>query len=305
MLAGLMKRVVLVSGKGGVGRTTVSIALARAAVANGKRVLLCELQDQENTESALGRALGGFSLSENIRSVQSDLNACLLSSRYGHIRFLTSLLPAKALITAALKSRALQVFLNSAPSFFEMGIFYHFLELYKAKEADGSYSYDMIIIDMPATGHALALTGLPEILLRLIPGGPIARLLREGQAYLNDPQVCAAWIVSLAEQLPVSEALELLAGLQKTNVPVGGLVLNRLETNPFNESEMNCLDALGDVDDLLGARIFRNIQRMQVQVERLRKSVQVPIVGLKECKDGAQNLFDVLAVELNAAENLA
>ena len=253
----------------------------------------------------MGRALGQKHLSEELCVVSKGLQACLLSSRYGHIRFLSSLLPAKALIAAALKSRALQVFLNSAPSFFEMGIFYHFIELFKAKEPDGSYTHEMIILDMPATGHALALTGLPEILLRLIPGGPIAKLLREGQAYLNDPEVCAAWVVSLAEQLPISEALELLDGLAKTNVPVGGLVLNRLERNPFNETEIDCLDDLHGVDQLLGARVFRNIQRMRLQIERLQQAVQIPIIGLKDCKDHSLNLFDTLASELSVAENLA
>ena len=56
---------------------------------------------------------------------------------------------------------------------------------------------------MPATGHTLSLTGLPELLLRLVPRGPIAAALREGQSYLNDPKLGAAWVVAIPETLPV------------------------------------------------------------------------------------------------------
>ena len=68
-----------------------------------------------------------------------------------------------------------------------MGLFYHLLTLLNQVDAEGKRDFDTIIVDMPATGHALALTQLPEILLRLIPSGPIAKALKEGQSILNDP----------------------------------------------------------------------------------------------------------------------
>jgi hypothetical protein len=92
--------------------------------------------------------------------------------------------------------------------------------------------------------------------------------------------------------------------LNKTNVPVGGLVLNRLEPNPFSDVELKSLEDFSEVDTLLGARLFRNIQRMGVQIERLRQEVKVPIIGLKDYKDANTNLFEALATELAAAESL-
>ncbi len=77
---------------------------------------------------------------------------------------------------------------------------------------------------MPATGHTLALTSLPEILLDALPDGPIPRYMREGQAYLNDPEKGLAWIVTLPELLPVTEALELIDGLRATRVTPAGVI---------------------------------------------------------------------------------
>src|SRR5258706_83390 len=82
--------------------------------------------------------------------------------------------------------------------------------------ARGRPHHETILFDMPATGHALAMTELPDLLLRLIPRGPIAAALREGQTVMYDPERTTALVVTLAEALPVTESLELIAGLRRT-----------------------------------------------------------------------------------------
>ena len=90
---------------------------------------------------------------------------------------------------------------------------------------------------MPATGHTLALTELPGILLKLIKHGPIPKALREGQSYINNPSKTSTIIVTLPEKLPISEAIELMEGLKETNVPLGGMILNRYPEDPFSSQE--------------------------------------------------------------------
>ncbi len=280
----LDRRVLLISGKGGVGRTTVTVALARAAARAGKRTLVCEIANPEGGPSAIGRLLGLDGVGPEPVAVGPRLDACHLWARTGHARFLQSVLPGKALVRAALRSRAVDKFLTAAPSFHEMGLFYHLLTLLRA-ERDGRRRHELIVLDMPATGHTLALTGLPEILLRLMPTGPIAAALREGQAVLNDPDQGAAWVVTLPEQLPVTEAIELLAGLSETEMPAGGVLLNRMPPDPFTPAERAALDGWIEGRQVFGEVAFRRIEAAAEARARLEDRVEVPVLTLPELGD--------------------
>ena len=290
----IQRRVVMVTGKGGVGRTTVAVALARAAAQAGRRVLLTEVGDPEGGYSACARHFDNEPLTEHPRPLTDGLRGCHLWARAGHAGFLTSVLPAGRLIRAALRSRALDKFLVAAPSFHEMGVFYHLLMLLKAERADGSPEHELIVIDMPATGHTLALTGLPDILLRLIPGGPIAKAVREGQSYMNDPVRAEAWVVTLPEQLPVTESLELLQGLRETRVSTGGLVLNRFPEDPFTAEERAEVEVLLRTQPMHGEVAFHRVATAQTQVERIRATVDLPLLRLPECTDPNRTLPELL-----------
>ncbi|MCA9557365.1 MAG: AAA family ATPase, partial [Myxococcales bacterium] len=114
----LERRIVLITGKGGVGRTTVSAALARAASATGKRVLLTELGDPEGGYSAIGRRFGREHVAPEPVVVAPNLRLNHLWARTGHELFLGNALPG-ALVRAAVRSKAVDKFLTAAPSFHE------------------------------------------------------------------------------------------------------------------------------------------------------------------------------------------
>ena len=299
MLESLLdKRIVLISGKGGVGRTSVAAAVAVAAARVGKRVLLTEIADMEQSASPLAQLFGRERLSTEPIQLAERLSACHLWAPKGHELFLRSILPGGALIAAALRSKALQTFLTAAPSFLEMGWFYHLLELLRAHTSEGQPTHELIVIDMPATGHTLALTGLPTVLNRLIQRGPIAKALVEGQAYMNDPQHAAAWVVTLPEILPVSEAIELVGGLRRTSVPLGCVVLNRVPTDPFTPDERDRLTALLDGKPVLGALDFHRVTRAREAAERLRSEVGLPLLELHEVIAEGEKLVGAMVDQL-------
>lgn len=298
----LDRRILLITGKGGVGRTTVTVALARAAARRGKRVLLAEMGDADGDPSPVGRLIGRPRLSPEPTPLARNLDVCHLWARAGHEGFLRSVLPGTTLVKAALRSKAVERFLTAAPSFHEMGIFYHLLTLLRARLPDGRLRHELIILDMPATGHTLALTGLPEILLRLIPAGPLVDALEEGRAILNDPRQGAAWVVTLPEQLPVTEAIELLAGLDETSMPAGGVLLNRMPQDPFTLGERAALEGWLPGRDLLGELAFRRIEAAEAALDRLRHAVEEPVLILPDVPglDPIEGLIAAFAAHMEA-----
>lgn len=275
------KKVVLITGKGGVGRSVVTAALAKLAARRGKRVLVSEIGDENDDYSPLAKHFAKARLPKEPEHLELNIDGAVLLARTGQELFLKSVLRSATLARAAIGSDALRRLLSAGPSFREMGVFFQLLTYLRAKK-DGRPQFDLILVDMPATGHTLSLTGLPDLLLRLVPRGPIADSLKEGQSYLNDPKLAAAWIVTLPETLPVSECLELIDGLEKTKMPVGGVLVNRLQDDPFTDTERVALSPLIDKHGWLGAEQFQKPLNARRELERLRKNTKLPIFTAPE-----------------------
>lgn len=250
-----LKRINLISGKGGVGRTTMTAALAKSNASLGKKTLIAELEDDSGWDSPLARAFGQHHFPIEPKPLAKNLYGLCLSAHAGQEQFLTSFLKLPSVAHAVLGNQGIKWFLEGAPAFREMGFFYHLLmELRK--------DYDTILLDLPATGHMVGLARLPKLLLKLIPFGPIADRLKEGQSYFYDKQKTAAWVVTLPQTLPVSEAIELKRELSSEDIPFGGFILNRAPFNPFTEEEEQILESLSNKS---------HTQKRMVDLERLRR----------------------------------
>lgn len=292
----------LVTGKGGVGKTTVAASLARFAAARGKRALVCEMAGEPGASSALGDALGLDALDDQPVEVAENLRALVLSPTLGHQRFLRDVLPIRLLADAAMRSAAIRRFLLAAPTFPEMGVLYRLLDLVRATRRDGTFEHEMIIVDLPATGHALALAQIPASLLRVIPTGPIAAAVREGLEFLMDPERTGSVVVTLPETLPVSEAIELVHGIEQHRIPLAQVIVNRVPFDPFTEEEHDAVRTiLDDQPPTLGERTLERIDRARVSLARLAREVRVPIVALQDVwLDGPrlpEEMASLMAVE--------
>ncbi|MBI3541904.1 MAG: hypothetical protein HY075_01330 [Deltaproteobacteria bacterium] len=316
----LGKRIVLITGKGGVGRSSVTAAIAQAAARAGKRVLVTEMADgagqSKHSEyddephnaaiheySPLARLFGRERLPERKEELMPGISGSLLLPLYGHELFLTSVFRVAAIAKAALHSEALRRLFQAAPSLREIGIFYCLLTFLQAKHADGGFENELILVDMPATGHALALTGLPRTLINMVARGPIADALREGQAYLTDPAQSATYVVTLPEALPVSETLELLEGLKSSNMPIGGVILNHVPRDPFTAEERREVAGMLDAahakeKGVLGEQSFRYFDEAKRETERLEREIKVPLLRLPDAPPGCGSLVSFLADSL-------
>ena len=296
------RRCVLITGKGGAGKSCVAAAVARWA-ATSRRVLLAEVADQSAGYSPLARLFGRERLPQAPEPIAPGVSGVSLMARSGQELFLASVLHNATIARAALSSEAIRRLLNAGPSFREMGVYFHLLTLLRARQHDGSPRHELIVIDMPATGHTLSLTGLPETLLRLVPRGPIADALREGQGYLNDPAKGVAWVVTLLETLPVSECLELLEGLGRTSMPAGGVLVNRVPRDPFTPGERAALAPIVEREPLLGAEAFQRRAVSEREARRLLRGTDRCLIGLPEAESGA-DVVAALVAALERAEPL-
>jgi anion-transporting ArsA/GET3 family ATPase len=290
----LARRLVLVSGKGGVGRTTLVAALAHLARRGGKRVLVAELAEDGGTNSALARLFGRERLPVVPDEVSPGIQGGVLLSRAGQELFLTSVLHIGTLARAALASEALKRLLQAAPALRELGVFYHLLHHLRRRDDSGNRAYDFIVIDMPATGHTLALTSLPEIVLSLATRGPIPNAMREGLTYVHDPRVCGVYLVTLPETLPVSEALELMDGLKEGSMPVAGLILNRVPPRTFSEEERAALAPLIEGRKILGAHAFHQEEEAKAALARLRTATSLPVLTVPDVPGHGHVLLNAL-----------
>ncbi|MFZ5468596.1 MAG: ArsA family ATPase [Myxococcota bacterium] len=287
----LTRRLVLVTGKGGVGKTTIAAALALIRAQAGQRVLCAEISPDAASPSALATALGNRRLGEEPRTVAGSVDAVLLTPTMGHRRFLQEHLPLKVLADAAMRSSALRKFFQAAPGLSDMGVMYRMLDLFRRKRSDGRPEYEACVVDAPATGHALALAQIPELLLRLIPAGPIGRAAREGLAILTDPSMTGAVVVTLPETLPITEALELCEGLTRHRVPIAAVVVNRVPVDPFTDAERKAVkQLLQDTARVQGAHELQRIVRARAAVELLRKSAPAPVIEVPENADVGESV---------------
>jgi arsenite/tail-anchored protein-transporting ATPase len=298
----LKKRVVLLPGKGGVGRSSLTAAIGMIAQRRGVRVLVTEIGDDPKDYSPLARVFGLERLPAAPAKLAPGIDGALLLARTGQELFLRSVLRSSTLARAAIGSESLRRLLSAGPSFKEMGVFFQLLTYLRMERAEGEPLYQLILVDMPATGHTLSLTGLPDMLLRLLPRGPIAEALREGQSYLNDPQKSAAYVVTLPETLPVSECLELLEGLKKTAMPTGGVILNRFPNDPFTRNERELLHPLIEKHNLFGAEGFHKPESSRRELARLRAGTKLPIFVIPELPQAG--LIPKIADSLLAAEDV-
>lgn len=271
------RQLVLVTGKGGVGKTTLSAALARAASDAGKRTLAAEITSDVGTQSALLGIFGvGWAKGELPVNLGPRLDGVRITPAIGHKLFLRAALRVGLIADAAMRSAALNRFLNAAPAFPEIGTLYQLVWLLRLDR------YDKIIVDLPATGHALGLAKLPRTVSRVVPRGLIKEAISEGLEVLTNPDRCAAVVASLPETLPVTESFELAAGLDQLSVPVAAMVLNQVPDNPFTEDELRALDEhvrskRGEL--LLGTRELRRLERALVARKTFRDGVDGRVIA--------------------------
>ena len=236
----LDRKVILVTGKGGVGKTSVSAALALLAARRGKRPLVLTCDGRPSR----GRLLGGPPEGKNATNVGQGVHALAVDQQDALLDLLGDMLGARRLVEMFLANRVVRTFTTAAPSVMEMTLLHRVDRARAADEPGGPFS--PVIVDLPASGHALALLSTPRAVMRLVRMGPLFRRAQELQRMVNDSRNTALVAVTLAEELPVNETLELCNRAGGLNIPVGVVVVNAVPHAPLHAQDADVLGALQD-----------------------------------------------------------
>ncbi|HXT96074.1 MAG TPA: ArsA-related P-loop ATPase, partial [Polyangia bacterium] len=215
-------RLVVISGKGGVGRTTVAAALARAAANAGKRVLIAASAPTDR----LGRLFGQAPLGPTIATLAPGIDAVNMTPESALHEYGVLTLRSELVARALFENRAARGFLGAIPGLDAYSLlgkaWWHTTEM-----ANGRPRYDLTLLDGPASGHAALMLRIPGAILTAMPKGPLARDARTIEELLHDPARAALLVVTLAEELPAREAGELVAAARDgLRLPLGPLVVN-------------------------------------------------------------------------------
>lgn len=279
-------RFLYVTGKGGVGKTTVCAALARAMAARGKRVLVAMCNAKERLSGMLGGPPIGFdvvSAAPNIDAVNMIPEKCL--EEYGVL-----VLRSKTLYQALFENKYVKTFFRAVPGLYEWSMlgkaWWHTTELLSGKLTDDpfppygdAWKYECVIVDGPATGHGLDMLRVPKVLLDVAPGGPIRKEAERAWRLFQDPTHAGVVVVALPEDMPANETVELATEIRAMNLPIPRLVVNGVLPSLFQPSDRDVLaEAPGSILAAARARAVREgIQN--AAMEKLA-SLRLPTVQL-------------------------
>jgi anion-transporting ArsA/GET3 family ATPase len=240
-------------------------------------------------------------LAPNIWGVNMEPERCV--EEYGAMT-----LHSKTLYSLLFDNRYVRTFLRAIPGLHEWSMlgkaWWHTTET----RDDGSFTYDVVILDAPATGHGLDMLRVPKVIVDVVPPGVLRRDAEKAWHLFQDKAKCQVVLVTLPEEMPTTETLELAGALRgDLGIPVGRLVVNGVTTPLFSPEERAALveagaaphEAGSDLDEGLreasAARAEREAQQAR-QMRRLADGLGLPTTYLPFLLDGAQSPESVEAL---------
>jgi anion-transporting ArsA/GET3 family ATPase len=238
------RRLIYVTGKGGVGKTTVAAAVGLAAAEAGRRTIVCEVAEQDRVSRAFRRegvtAETEVQLADNLWAITIDPSKAL-------VEWLGRQLGGGAPLRMLTRSHAFQYFVAAAPGAKELISIAKVWELAQLSRWDArNRTYDLVVVDAPASGHGIAMLTTPRTYGEIARVGPIRRQANKIRELLGDAERTAYVAVALPEEMPVVETLELGRKLpEAVGLGFEAIVVNGVWPERFTADDVERLRAAG------------------------------------------------------------
>jgi anion-transporting ArsA/GET3 family ATPase len=237
----LDRRLIFVTGKGGVGKSTVATALGLLAARRGLRTIVAELASREHVQNAFG--------GEGARFEEVELAPGLFTISIDPQNAMEEYLQLKtgALGYVLASSKLFSAFAMATPGMRELLSIGKIWELAQLeRRSRGGSAYDLVIVDAPATGHGLGILRTPRTFAEIARVGPIAHQGRTIAATLADRSFTALLAVATAEEMPVNETLAMREAILAEGWTLDAVVVNSLYPERFDTADMELLGATFD-----------------------------------------------------------
>lgn len=277
----IKQKLIFVTGKGGVGRTTIAASLGLAFAEQGENTLLVQWSFRDFISPLFGVAPAGHkqeALRENLSVMNFNPSEAMREYFVDHLNM-------KLLYTLVLQNQQVQKLLQSAPGLEELFFVGRLFWLAELAEEERNLKFDRIIVDAPATGHGAALFGIASTISAFEFSGPLVDETRRVSKLLADPQRTAIITVALPEELPVEETLEALPRYSREpgHLPVA-LIANRsarLQSETLDTGQITLPEASGELASEYRA-LLADLHRRFTMEDRLHTESPVPVISVPD-----------------------
>ncbi len=231
----------IVTGKGGVGKTTAAAALALAGVASGRRTLLMEVEGRQGFSRVFGTQPWDYAE----REFRPGLWGAAIDPAESVYEYLELFYGLKRVQWMMERSNALDFVTTAAPGLRDLLLVGKLYEIAARRRPDGRRAYDLIVVDAPPTGRIVPFLQAPEAVTDIVRVGPIRRQAGQIKEMLTDPRRVQAVIVTLLEEMPVRETTEGIAALSTAGIATGPVLANQITLPRLDAAAHARLEAIG------------------------------------------------------------
>ncbi len=277
-------RFIINTGKGGVGKTVISAAMACAYAEQGKRVLLMQL----NATDRLGKMYDMPPIGSQITPLAPNIFAVNTTPADSLREYALMILKVRAIYRAVFENRVVAKLLRVMPGLPELTMlgkaYFH-----EQQEVDGEKHWDVVIIDAPATGHGMFLLQIPQVITSALNSGRMADESQRMLDLLEDKERTCVNLITLAEEMPVNETIELRRQIaDQFDMRIGAIIANAVLPRQFDDGDAELTSEMltkhgteaDDLGSLMSAALFRD-RRCDLQaryLRKLRRELDAPVV---------------------------